>query len=83
MDKKCALLLMLLFLLPTSCGDNSVQTGEQSPPVDHDRESIAQRLKQEPKKLVDHQARTDRYARRIVRRIETIHGQRARNGSTD
>ena len=58
MDKKCALLLILLFLLPTSCGDNSVQTGEQSPPVDHDPERIAQMLKQEPKKELDHQART-------------------------
>lgn len=50
MDKKSALLVMMLFLLPASCGENSVKTGKDGPPVDSEREIIERTVKQEPKK---------------------------------
>lgn len=50
MDKKGALLLLLLFLLPASCGENSVHTAAEGLPVDSDRETAAQRVKEEPQK---------------------------------
>lgn len=50
MDKKSTLLVMMLFLLPASCGENSVKTGKDGPPVDSEREIIERTVKQEPKK---------------------------------
>ena len=41
---------MMLFLLPASCGENSVKTGKDGPPVDSEREIIERTVKQEPKK---------------------------------
>ena len=58
MDKKGALFLILFFLLPAACGENPGQTGAEEAPVDNDREKIAQLLKPNSKKELEHNTAT-------------------------
>ncbi|MEJ2137207.1 MAG: VWA domain-containing protein [Desulfofustis sp.] len=50
MDKKGALFVLLLFLVPASCGENSVHTADEGLPVDSDRETATHRVKEDPQK---------------------------------
>ena len=50
MDKKGALFLLLLFLVPASCGENSVYTADEGLPVESDRETATHRVKEDPQK---------------------------------